>query len=97
GAEEDAYFTVDPAGYGLADGGFNATLRDYARFALLHLDNGWINGRQVVPASWLAETRSGARPDLFGGVYHDILPRGAYHNQFWIEDGSRRAYMARGV
>lgn len=97
GAEEDAYFTVDPAGYGLADGGFNATLRDYARFALLHLDNGWINGRQVVPASWLAETRSGARPDLFGGVYHDILPRGAYHNQFWIEDGERRAYLARGV
>lgn len=97
GAEEDAYFTVDPAGYGLADGGFNATLRDYGRFALMHLDNGWINGRQVVPASWLVETRAGARSDLFGGVYHDILPRGAYHNQFWIEDGERRAYMARGV
>lgn len=97
GAEEDAYFTVDPAGYGLADGGFNATLRDYGRFALMHLDNGWINGRQVLPASWLAETRAGARPDLFGGVYHDVLPRGAYHNHFWIEDGERRAYMARGV
>ena len=32
GSEENAYFTVDPAGYALADGGFNACLRDYARF-----------------------------------------------------------------
>ena len=31
GAEESASFTVDAAGYALADGGFNATLRDYAR------------------------------------------------------------------
>lgn len=31
GAEESASFTVDPAGYALADGGFNACLRDYGR------------------------------------------------------------------
>lgn len=97
GAEEDACFTVDPAGYGLADGGFNATLRDYARFAALHLGGGEIAGRQVVPKAWIDETRFGARHDLFGGVYHDVLPQGAYHNQFWIEDGARRAYMGRGV
>lgn len=97
GAEEDAYFTVDPAGYALGDGGFNATLRDYARFAQLHLGGGEINGRRIVPAAWLEETRTGARPELFGGVYHEVLPEGAYHNQFWIEDSKRRAYMARGV
>lgn len=97
GAEEDACFTVDPAGYALGDGGFNATLRDYARFALLHLGGGEIGGRRIVPAAWIEETRSGARPDLFGGVYHEVLPQGAYHNQFWIEDPDRRAYMARGV
>jgi CubicO group peptidase (beta-lactamase class C family) len=27
----------------------------------------------------------------------EIIPDGAYHNQFWIEDTKRRAYMARGV
>ncbi|RFB81489.1 serine hydrolase domain-containing protein [Methylovirgula sp. 4M-Z18] len=97
GAEEDAYFTVDPAGYGLGDGGFNATLRDYARFALLHLRKGEINGRRIAPAAWFDEVRFGARPDLFGGVYHEVLPEGAYHNQFWIEDTERRAYLARGV
>ncbi|CAG0977702.1 MAG: serine hydrolase [Rhizobiaceae bacterium] len=97
GAAEDAEFTVDPAGYALGNGGFNATLRDYARFALLHLRGGEIGGRRIVPAAWIEETRSGARPELFGGIYREVLPEGAYHNQFWIEDVKRRAYMARGV
>ncbi len=97
GAGEDAYFTVDPAGYALGDGGFNATLRDYGRFALLHLGRGEINGRRIVPAAWIEEITAGARPDLFGDIYQDVLPEGAYHNQFWIEGGKSAAYMARGV
>ncbi len=97
GAEEDAYFTVDPAGYALGDGGFNATLRDYGRFALMHLHGGEIGGRRIVPAEWIAATRFTGDPSLFGGIYHDVLPEGAYHNQFWIEDTARGAYMARGV
>lgn len=96
GAEEDAYMTVDHAGYALADGGFNATLRDYARFALLHLRGGKASGRQIVPSAWIEATRYGNH-DLFQGVYREVLPRGAYHNQFWIEDPNRRAYMARGI
>lgn len=96
GAEEDAYFTVDPAGYALADGGFNATLRDYARFGLLHAQNGIINGRQILPADWIAATRK-ADHSKFLGDYRITLPNGGYKNQFWIEDVSKRAYMARGV
>lgn len=97
GAEEDAYFTVDAAGYALGDGGFNATLRDYARLALLHLHGGEINGRHILSTEWIAGTRFGADPTLFGGVYQEVLPAGAYHNQFWIEDTARGVYMARGV
>lgn len=96
GAEEDAYFTVDHAGYALADGGFNATLRDYARFGLLHVQHGFFNGRQIVPYEWIAATRQGDH-DKFLGDYRNVLPKGAYKNQFWMEDASRRAYMARGV
>lgn len=97
GAEEDAYFTVDAAGYALGDGGFNATLRDYARFTLLHLRGGEIDGKRIVSNEWLAGTRFGADPTLFGGIYQEVLPAGAYHNQFWIEDIARGVYMARGV
>ncbi len=96
GCEENADFTVDSAGYALASGGFNATLRDYARFGLLHLNGGFFNEQQIVPAEWVADCRNGDH-SLFGPPYTDSLPNGAYRNQFWIEDAERRAYMARGV
>ncbi|TIR48697.1 MAG: serine hydrolase [Mesorhizobium sp.] len=99
GAEEDAYVTVDQAGFALTDGGFNATLRDYARFALLHLRGGKLNGKQIIPLEWIETTR-GASDDLFrifgesGERPH--MPEGAYHNTFWIEDAKRRAFTCRG-
>ncbi|QIG47552.1 serine hydrolase [Nordella sp. HKS 07] len=96
GADESACFTLDRAGYALADGGLNATLRDYARFGALYLQDGYFNGRQIVPAGWVLETRIGdAR--LFGEPYTLTTPNGAYRNQFWIEDVSRPAIMCRGV
>ncbi|MER8622041.1 serine hydrolase [Mesorhizobium sp. M1143] len=89
GADESACFTVDSAGYALADGGFNATLRDYARFGQLILDN----GRGIVPADWIEATRNGRHaPD-----FNPSLPEGSYRNQFWIENPRSRALMCRGV
>jgi CubicO group peptidase (beta-lactamase class C family) len=96
GAERDAYITVDRAGYGLADGGFNATLRDFARFALLHLRRGKLNGRQIVPTAWLDEIHKGNH-GIFQGDYRIALPQGAYHNQFWLEAPGSHVYMARGI
>ena len=89
GAEENAYFTVDSAGYALADGGFNATLRDYARFGQTILEN----GAGIIPADWIAETRNG----VHGPNYSTSMPEGSYRNQFWIEDPRSRALMCRGV
>ncbi|CAN7670406.1 serine hydrolase domain-containing protein [Mesorhizobium caraganae] len=89
GADESACFTVDSAGYALADGGFNATLRDYARFGQLILDN----GRGIVPADWIEATRNGRH----GPDFNPSLPEGSYRNQFWIENPRSRALMCRGV
>jgi CubicO group peptidase (beta-lactamase class C family) len=91
GAEEDGYFTVDYGGFALADGGFCATLRDYGRFAQLVIDGG-----RIVPTSWIEKTRNG-NCELFQGIYREALPRGAYHNKWWIEDPKRRAMLARGI
>ncbi len=96
GAEESACFTVDAAGYALADGGFNATLRDYARFGQMLACEGRGNGRRIVPEAWIRDTLD-CHPDLFGPPYSDILPNGAYRNQFWIRDANREVLMARGV
>ncbi len=92
GMEESANFTVDPAGYGLASGGLNATLRDYARFGQMVLQN----GAGIVPASFVAQTRKGDH-EIFPAPYNIALPQGAYKNQFWIEDRSEDAIMCRGV
>jgi CubicO group peptidase (beta-lactamase class C family) len=96
GAAESACFTVDAAGYALADGGLNATLRDYARFGSLYLNGGAFNGRQIVPEAWIRETQKGDHA-LFGEPYTLTTPNGAYRHQFWIEDVSRPVIMCRGV
>jgi CubicO group peptidase (beta-lactamase class C family) len=89
GIDESACFTVDSAGYAVADGGFNATLRDYGRFGQLILDN----GGGIVPADWIEATRNGRH----GPDFNPSLPEGSYRNQFWIEDPRSRALMCRGV
>jgi CubicO group peptidase (beta-lactamase class C family) len=97
GAENDACFTVDAAGYALADGGFNASLRDFARFGLLHLNGGRNHlGEQVVPAEWIADIRRGAH-GMFNDDSRDFLPRGRYRNMFWIEHEDRETVMCVGV
>jgi len=96
GAEEDACFTVDSAGYALADGGFNATLRDFARFGLLHLNAGKVGDNQIVPADWIADIRHGPH-GLFNDAGREILPNGRYRNQFWVEDTNSETVMCVGV
>ncbi len=96
GCEESADFTVDSAGYPLACGGFSATLRDYARFGLMLLNNGIGNQQQIVPGEWLDDVFN-CNPKIFGKPYTDGLPKGAYRNQFWVEDHKKHAFMARGV
>ncbi|MER9173586.1 hypothetical protein NKH72_08205 [Mesorhizobium sp. M0955] len=82
GAKEDAYIMVDHGRFACTDGGFNATLCDYARFALLLLRGGKLNGRQIIPSEWIEETQTIIRET-----------EGAYHNTFWIEDHERRDCM----
>ncbi len=96
GCEENAYFTVDPVGYALANGGFNATLRDYARFGQMLMQGGEANGKQIVPKEWVEDLSNGDN-SLFKEPYTEAVPNGAYHNQFWIPDVDKNAFAARGV
>jgi len=96
GAERDAFFTVDGAGTALADGGFNATLRDYARFGLMILNRGRVGDTQVVPEAWVDSCRAG-EPEKFGEPYTNTMPDGAYRRHWWLLDAGRGDIMARGV
>ena len=99
GAEHEACFTVDRAGTCLADGGLNASLRDYARFGQIFLDDGAFNGRQVVPAAWTAACRTGDA-EAFGPLYGDRFakyPNACYSKQWWVFDKTTGLHCASGV
>ena len=96
GVDEDARYTVDPAGQASASGGFNATLRDYARFGQMLTQDGHFNGRQIVPADFIAESRQGDHQKFLPALVA-TLPKGAYRNQFWNEDVSTRVLLGLGI
>ncbi len=93
GAEHDANFTVSlDSGFIAASGGFNASLRDYARLGQLYLDG----GRDIVAPAWIEDCLDGDH-DKFVGDYLAQYPNGGYKNCWWIPDVSRRVIAARGV
>lgn len=96
GAEEDAEITVDRAGYGLACGGISASLRDLGRFGLAYMNDGRVDGRQVIPRAWVEDVRSGAH-GLFDDEARAEFPNGCYRNQFWIEDRDRPRHYCLGI
>lgn len=99
GMEYDALITVDRQGACLADGGLCASLRDYARFGQMYLNDGYFNGQQIVPAAWTHACRAGDRA-AFEPLYADrfpTFPNACYTNQWWAFDPSVPIYCAVGV
>ncbi len=96
GAEQNAYFAVDRAGTAVANGGFNASLRDYARFGLMMQNNGRVGTVEVVPASWVEACATGVNR-VYGPPYSDTCPGGAYSNFWWVNNIEQGDFMARGV
>lgn len=65
GAEADGFFIMDgPPGVGreFTGAGFNAVLRDYARFGQMVLNGGEANGHRIVSSAWLKEATTSTFP-----------------------------------
>lgn len=99
GAEENAAMTVDPWGCAFPCGGFNLTLRDLARFGLMCLEDGYFNGRQIVPKSFFADIKQNGDVEAFrrGSDYANFLPNAAYRNQFWKTGNANNAFFGVGI
>lgn len=98
GAESDAYWLVDGAGVEMAFGGFNATLRDYARFGRLYLNGGSWNGSQIVPADWVHDSVTPDAPYLMPGEDNpDSSSVLGYGYQWWIPIHPDGEFLAIGV
>jgi CubicO group peptidase (beta-lactamase class C family) len=103
GAEHDASIAVDPHGYAMAAGGMSATLRDLARFGQAWLDGGVVEGRQVIPSAWIADTLTGqhdsreAYAAALTGEDAEALPAAFYRNKWWVLDPSLPLYTGIGI
>jgi len=97
GTEVDADFIVDPVGSPIADGGLCIALRDLGRFAQMQLQNGSLNGNQIVPESWVEGCCVGDRDAYARKGYTQVFPRGAYARQWWIGDTDRKLRLALGI
>src|SRR5260370_7308180 len=90
---------VDGAGSGRAGGGWKGGARDYARFGERSLDDGFFNGRQIVPADWVENCRRAER-DAFKPLYGErfaAFPEAGYSRQWWVLDGKTGRHAALGV
>ncbi len=95
GTESDGAFIVDTSGYALAQAGFNATLRDWARFGLLHLHGGWFNGKQILPTTWFDRIEQ-ARSSLATG--HRVAGEAlSYANKIWLPQTSPGVMLITGA
>lgn len=96
GAEREAFFTVDSIGTPFAGGGFNATLRDMARFGQLMLDEGQIDGEQIIPQQAIEAIRHGGDSETFARAGYN-LEGWSYGGMWWITNDDHGAFSARGV
>lgn len=80
--------TWESAAQGVSDGGTGIWLRprDMARFGLLYLRQGEWNGRQILPAAWVAAstTRHMPAPEKEGQGYPPTPNLIGYGYQWWI-------------
>lgn len=97
GAETTGYWLTDLENMEMAFGGLNITARDYAKLGEIYRLGGSLNGRQIVPADWVAASISPDAPHLMPGDNPaSDWPLG-YGYQWWIPDGSVGEFMAIGV
>ncbi len=97
GAEHDGYWVLDDTGTELAAGGVNMTLRDYARFGLLYLNEGSWHGEQVVPADWVKASHTPDAPQLMPGEQEISDTIWGYGYLWWLPREVDGPYAAVGI
>lgn len=97
GAEQAAYYQVDALGIPFAGGGFNAGLRDLARFGELVRNKGKWNGEQIIPQQAIEDIEKGGSKEAFEKSGHPLLKGWSYRNMWWITGNTHGAFTARGV
>lgn len=98
GAVRDGYWLLDDTGTELAAGGVNVTLRDYAKFGLLYLDDGkdW-RGEQIVPRAWVKASHTPDAPQLVPGKRDNADDIMGYGYLWWLPETADGPFSAIGI
>ncbi|USD64297.1 serine hydrolase [Vibrio sp. SCSIO 43136] len=106
GVAHDAFFMSDMNYNPIATGGFNTTLRDFAKVGLAMVNNGQYNGEQVFAEKWVKETftlSDEEKRHTQNSIYRqadtnvfDTHLQG-YKNFLWVHDSDKNIGTFRGV
>lgn len=101
GAEAKATWGLNPADNAeIAQGNFNATVRDYARLGLMLANDGMAGGRRVVSVEHLLDMTDASRqPAAFrpGEMQWHGSHYLGYGLQVWLMPGSHRRFVLLGI
>lgn len=98
GAESQAWWLLDSEDMEMVFGGLNATARDYAKIGELYRLGGYLNGQQIVPADWVANSVRPDAPHLQPGKDNPASDYEiGYGYQWWVPEGDEGAFSAIGV
>lgn len=98
GMEYPAYWLKDDYEMELALGGLNVTLRDYAKFGWLYLNQGKWGDKQLVPQQWVKDSVTPDAPHLMPGINNPASSSSyGYGYQWWIPLGAEDEFVAQGI
>ena len=98
GAEHDASITVDTEGFAFANGGLSVTLRDLARFGLLMLNGGGLDGFRIASPGWARRPLEHGHPELARGTdFAAAYPRGSYTAKWWSTGDDDGTFYGVGI
>ncbi|MEP2534226.1 serine hydrolase [Shimia sp.] len=90
GLEQAPYYITDGDGVAFVLGGLNLRTRDYARFGQMFLQNGMLDGHQIVPADWVTASTQASAKTAPGKI--------GYGYQWWIPvDATAGEFLGRGI
>ncbi|MBT9502298.1 MAG: serine hydrolase [Burkholderiaceae bacterium] len=101
GAQAPATWLVNPVDQmESVQGGFNATVHDYARLGLMMTNDGQVAGRAVVSREHLLDMTAAARqPEAFrpGRMLYRGSSYAGYGFQTWLLPGTQRRFALQGI
>ena len=100
GTEHDASIVADRVGFPYVGAGMSCSARDLLRFGLMLVNEGRLNGEQIVPQEWVQDTcvaDAQAVGAFARGEYGEAIPGAHYRNQCWVTDAERGVMLGVGI